>query len=125
MLFISHDLSVVEYICDQVIVLYLGRVMEIGPVQRIFSAARHPYTLALLAAAPVPDPDAPRRKIILKGDIPSPSKPPSGCVFRTRCPFAVAECARVVPPLQEVQRGHLKACIRDDMALTDGPATPV
>jgi peptide/nickel transport system ATP-binding protein len=115
MLFISHDLSVVEYICDQVIVLYLGRVMEMGPVERIFAAARHPYTLALLAAAPAPDPDAKRRKIILKGDIPSPSNPPSGCVFRTRCPFAIDECAKIVPPLREVHPGHLKACIRDDI----------
>jgi peptide/nickel transport system ATP-binding protein len=119
MLFISHDLSVVEYICDQVIVLYLGRVMEIGPVERIFAAPHHPYTLALLAAAPVPDPDAPRRKIILKGDIPSPSNPPSGCVFRTRCPFAVADCATIVPPLREVYPGHLKACIRDDIAVAE------
>jgi oligopeptide/dipeptide ABC transporter ATP-binding protein len=116
MLFISHDLSVVEYICDRVVVLYLGHVMEMGPVERIFAAPRHPYTLALLAAAPVPDPDAPRRRMILAGDIPSPASPPSGCVFRTRCPFALDDCARVVPPLREVAPGHVKACIRDDIA---------
>ena len=116
MLFISHDLSVVEYICDKVIVLYLGRIMEMGPVERIFATPQHPYTLALLAAAPVADPDAPRRHMVLKGDIPSPASPPSGCVFRTRCPFAVDECAKVVPPLREVAPSHFKACIRDDVA---------
>ncbi|MHB2165907.1 ABC transporter ATP-binding protein [Alsobacter sp. R-9] len=116
MLFISHDLSVVEYICDRVIVLYLGKVMEMAPVERLFSAPQHPYTMALLAAAPVADPDAPRRRMVLAGDIPSPANPPSGCVFRTRCPFAIAECARTVPPLRQVAPGHLKACIRDDVA---------
>ncbi len=116
MLFISHDLSVVEYICDRVIVLYLGKVMEMAPVERLFSAPQHPYSMALLAAAPVADPDAPRRRMVLAGDIPSPANPPSGCVFRTRCPFAVADCASTTPPLREVAPGHFKACIRDDVS---------
>jgi len=116
MLFISHDLSVVEYICDRVIVLYLGKVMEMAPVERLFAAPQHPYSMALLAAAPVADPDAPRRRMVLSGDIPSPANPPSGCVFRTRCPFAVEACATTVPPLRQVAPGHFKACIRDDVA---------
>jgi oligopeptide/dipeptide ABC transporter ATP-binding protein len=116
MLFISHDLSVVEAMADRVMVLYLGRVMETGPVRAIFTAPRHPYTAALLSAAPG---GAHRRPAMppLAGEIPSPAAPPSGCVFRTRCPFSVADCARTVPPLAEVAPGHAKACIRDDLAL--------
>ncbi len=115
MLFISHDLSVVEYICDRVIVLYLGKVMEIAPVEQLFGAPRHPYSMALLAAAPIADPGAPRRRIVLAGDIPNPADPPSGCVFRTRCPHATAACAESVPPLRQIGPGHFKACIRDDV----------
>jgi oligopeptide/dipeptide ABC transporter ATP-binding protein len=115
MLFISHDLSVVEYICDRVVVLYLGKVMEIAPVEQLFAAPRHPYSMALLAAAPVADPAAPRRRLVLAGDIPNPADPPSGCVFRTRCPHARAECAASIPPLREIAPGHFKACIRDDV----------
>ncbi len=115
LLFISHDLSVIEYICDRVMVMYLGRVMESGPVDEIFSRPRHPYTEALLAAAPVPDPGASRRKIILSGDIPSPSNPPSGCVFRTRCRYALPACAETRPPLRDVGPGHATACIREDV----------
>jgi len=115
MLFISHDLSVVEAMADRVMVLYLGRVMETGPVRAIFTAPRHPYTAALLSAAP----GAARRRAMppLIGEIPSPADPPSGCVFRTRCPFALPDCAHGVPPLTEVAPGHAKACIRDDLAL--------
>jgi peptide/nickel transport system ATP-binding protein len=115
MLFISHDLSVVEYICDRVIVMYLGRVMEQGPVEEIFTRPRHPYTEALLAAAPVPDPAARRKRIILTGDIPSPANPPSGCVFRTRCQHALPACAGEVPPLRMVGPNHATACIREDV----------
>jgi peptide/nickel transport system ATP-binding protein len=115
MLFISHDLSVVEYISDRVIVMYLGRVMEEGPVERIFSRPRHPYTEALLAAAPVPDPAAQRRKVILSGDIPSPANPPTGCVFRTRCRYALPACAEGRPPLRPVGDGQATACIREDI----------
>lgn len=115
MLFISHDLAVVEYICDRVIVLYLGRIMEIAPSADLYARPQHPYTRALLSAIPSPDPDAWRDRQILKGDIPSPANPPSGCVFRTRCPSALDACAATVPQLREVAPGQYKACIRDDL----------
>ena len=115
MLFIAHDLSVVEYLCDRVIVMYLGRIMEAAPARSLYTAPRHPYTRALLSAAPVPDPTVRRERTILQGDIPSPMNPPSGCVFRTRCPHAIPDCATAVPPLREVAPGHVKACIRDDL----------
>ncbi|BCM86929.1 ABC transporter ATP-binding protein [Methylobacterium indicum] len=113
MLFISHDLDVVELLCDRVVVLYLGRVMEIGPTAEVVARPRHPYTRALLAASPKADPDAPRIARLLKGDIPSPIAPPSGCVFRTRCPLAVEACAHAVPPMREAGDGHRFACLRD------------
>jgi len=112
LLFIAHDLGVVEYLCDEVVVMYLGRVMEVAPAKKLYANPAHPYTEALLSAAPVPDPDAPRDRIILKGETPSPINPPSGCVFRTRCPIAAPECASVVPALEQVSEGHFKACIR-------------
>ena len=111
MLFIAHDLGVVEYLCDEVIVMYLGRIMEVAPAKQLYANPVHPYTQALLSAAPVPDPDAERQRTILAGETPSPINPPTGCVFRTRCPIATSECARVVPPLEPVAAGHLKACI--------------
>ncbi len=113
MLFISHDLTVVEAMADSVLVLYLGRVMEAGPAREIFAAPRHPYTAALLAAAP----GSHRPEMVLQGEIPSPASPPSGCVFRTRCPFVLPDCAKAVPPLSLVTPGHRKACIRDDLDL--------
>jgi peptide/nickel transport system ATP-binding protein len=116
MLFISHDLAVVEYICDTVIVLYLGRIMEVAPAAELYTSPQHPYTRALLSAIPSPDPTAHRNRQILTGDIPSPANPPSGCVFRTRCPLAIKACAVAVPPLRETAPGHFKACIRDDVA---------
>ncbi|WP_445682346.1 ABC transporter ATP-binding protein [Radicibacter daui] len=112
MLFISHDLAVVEYLCDEVIVMYLGRIMEKGPSQALYSNPRHPYTRALLATAPVPDPTRKRERVLLKGDIPSPINPPSGCVFRTRCPHAIEACAATLPPLEAVGAGQQVACIR-------------
>ncbi|HEX8048235.1 ABC transporter ATP-binding protein [Rhizobium sp.] len=116
MLFISHDLAVVEYICDRIIVLYLGRIMEIAPSGELYVSPQHPYTRALLSAIPSPDPDARRDRQILKGDIPSPANPPSGCVFRTRCPNALPACADAVPTLREVSPDHFKACIRDNLS---------
>jgi peptide/nickel transport system ATP-binding protein len=112
-LFISHDMAVVEQLCHRVMVLYLGRIMEIAPAQRLFDAPKHPYTEALLSAIPVPVPGANRNRILLKGDIPSATNPPSGCVFRTRCPYAIAECSENVPELRQAAPGHFKACIRD------------
>jgi len=114
-LFIAHDLAVVEYICDRIIVMYLGRVMEIAPSRELNNNPKHPYTEALLSAAPIPDPTVKRQRIILEGDIPSPINPPSGCVFRTRCRYAIDDCAKVVPELREVAPDHFKACIRDDI----------
>ncbi len=110
LLFISHDLDVVEYLCDRVVVLYLGRVMEIAPTEALYANPQHPYTRALLAAAPIPDP-AQRRSIpLLQGDLPSPANPPSGCVFRTRCPLAEDRCGSTDMQLREVQPGHFQAC---------------
>ncbi len=114
LLFISHDLSVVEVITDRVMVLYLGRVMELAPTEELYDHPEHPYTAALLQAAPG---YAGARRHVLAGEIPSPLSPPSGCVFRTRCPFAIPDCAKIVPPVREVRPGHFKACIRDDLAL--------
>ena len=115
MVFISHDLAVVEYLSDRVVVLYLGRVMEVAPTAQLYAAPRHPYTRALMAAVPIPDPGAPPRAALLHGDISSPAHPPPGCVLHTRCPFATPDCARAVPPLRELAPGHLMACWRDDL----------
>jgi len=115
MLFISHDLDVVEYLCDRVVVLYLGKVMEVAATDELFARPAHPYTQALLAASPKPDPELATEHVALKGDIPSPVAPPSGCVFRTRCPHAIEACAQAVPALDEVSGGHYSACIRKDL----------
>jgi peptide/nickel transport system ATP-binding protein len=111
-LFISHDLSVVEYACDEIVVMYLGRVMERGPSREVRARPLHPYSQALIAAAPVPDPTRRRAHVPLGGDIPSPIAPPSGCVFRTRCPHALTACAETIPPLRDVGGGRAAACIR-------------
>lgn len=112
MLFISHDLGVVEYLVDRIAVMYLGRLVEVGPASEVYSNPRHPYTEALLSAVPVPIPGRRKERQVLQGDIPSPISPPSGCVFRTRCPIAGPECATVVPPMEQVGPGHIKACIK-------------
>jgi oligopeptide transport system ATP-binding protein len=115
MLFIAHDLAVVRYVSDRVVVMYLGRVMEIAPGDALYQRPRHPYTVALLEAVPEPDPARRGQHAGLPGEIPSPFAPPSGCVFRTRCRHAIVDCASIVPPLVEVAPGHAKACIRDDI----------
>ena len=118
-LFISHDLSVVEYLSDTIAVMYLGRIVEIGPARKVFERPGHPYTRALLAAIPEPDPRRARPGAPLKGETPSPINPPSGCPFHPRCPYAVEACKKVLPPLDPFQpepghAGHRAACIRKD-----------
>ncbi len=113
LLFISHDLSVVRYISDRVMVLYLGKVMEVGPADQIHFSPKHPYTAALISAEPSLKHES--KRIRLTGEIPSPLTPPSGCVFRSRCPYALPACAETVPPLRDAGQGRMKACIRDDI----------
>jgi oligopeptide/dipeptide ABC transporter ATP-binding protein len=109
-LFISHDLGVVEHVGHRVAVMYLGRIAEIGPKEAVFARPLHPYTEALIAAAPVPDPRAKRDRLVLEGDIPSPVDPPSGCRFHTRCPLAQAVCSAEEPALREMEPGRMAAC---------------
>jgi peptide/nickel transport system ATP-binding protein len=112
--FIAHDLAVVRHISHRVIVMYLGKIMEVGEGDILYEDPRHPYTKALLDAAPVPDPaiERDRQRIILEGDLPSPLNPPPGCVFSTRCPIAIEDCRRIVPPLRTLDVGSKVACIR-------------
>jgi peptide/nickel transport system ATP-binding protein len=109
-LFIAHDLAVVERIADRVAVMYLGKIVELASREEMFRNPIHPYTKALLQAIPVPDPERPRTREAVRGDLPSPADPPPGCRFHTRCPVAVEACHRVEPPLIEVQPGHWAAC---------------
>jgi oligopeptide/dipeptide ABC transporter ATP-binding protein len=109
-LFISHNLAVVEYISHRIAVMYLGRIVEYADTKSIFTRGQHPYTEALLSAVPVPDPAIKRKKIVLQGDVPSPVKPPPGCHFHTRCPYAVARCRVESPLLREIAPGHHVSC---------------
>lgn len=109
-LFISHDLSVVEHLCDRIGVMYLGSMVEMAPKEELFRNPLHPYTKALLSAVPVPDPTYKRDRIVLKGDIPSPANPPSGCKFHTRCPLASDLCKQQVPEYRNMGDNHFVAC---------------
>lgn len=114
MIFISHDLSIVRYMSHRIMVMYLGRVMELGERDQLFSSPRHPYSRALIRSVPLPDPDRPLAEylVALEGELPSPLAPPSGCVFRTRCPIAKPGCVSRVPELQDITDGHRVACHR-------------
>ena len=109
-LFVAHDLAVVEHISHRIAVMYLGRIVEYTDKRTLFTDPQHPYTEALLSAVPVPDPRLRRKKTVLQGDVPSPIKPPSGCHFHTRCPYAEERCRIESPALREIAPGHTVAC---------------
>jgi oligopeptide/dipeptide ABC transporter ATP-binding protein len=131
-IFVAHNMGVVEHISDRVAVMYLGRIAELADRRGLFAKQEHPYTVALMSAIPVPDPEQRRTRIILTGDVPSPVNPPSGCRFHPRCPLRAqlgdpAICAEAVPPLQDIGDGHLVAChFRGPSAATaaTAPTTP-
>ena len=122
-LFISHDLAVMRHVSHRIAVMYLGRIVELTDKRRLFTTPLHPYTEGLLAAAPIANPRVKRQKLIIQGDVPSPATPPPGCHFHNRCPFALAECRRVDPPLLEVSPGHHVACLRRPVGAPPEPLT--
>jgi peptide/nickel transport system ATP-binding protein len=109
-LFVSHDLSVVQHICDRVAVMYVGKLVEVADTEELYYNPKHPYTEALLSAVPKADPDVVSRRIVLEGEVPDPSNAPPGCAFHPRCPYATDRCRLEPPPLREVRPGHLSAC---------------
>jgi len=109
-IFIAHDLSVVEYISDRVAVMYLGKIIELAPTEKLFSHPKHPYTEALLSAVPIPNPDKKIHRIILPGEVPNPANPPAGCHFHPRCPYRGEKCDSVMPELYEIEDGRYVAC---------------
>ncbi len=109
-LFISHDLGIVKNICDRVAVMYLGQIIELADAQEVFNHPKHPYTQALLSANPLPKPNAKRNRIILKGEVPAPINPPSGCRFHPRCLYAKPICSQDAPEYRELYEGHFVAC---------------
>jgi len=111
-LFITHDLATAKYVCNRIAIMYLGKIVESGPLQEVFSSPQHPYTRALLSAIPIPDPKADRKKLIPKGEIPNPINPPTGCRFHPRCPYATPNCSKDEPQLQEMEKDHYVACYR-------------
>jgi oligopeptide/dipeptide ABC transporter ATP-binding protein len=117
-LFITHHLLVVEHISDRIAVMYLGKIVEIAPTADLFDRALHPYTIALLSAIPIPDPDVQRKRIILAGEVPDPIDPPSGCRFHPRCEFATTRCREEEPGLEDMGGGHFVACHRRDAVAT-------
>jgi len=121
LLFISHDLAIVEHMTHRVAVMYLGKIVEVAPKRELFAAPKHPYTEALLSAVPVPEPGAQRQRVILKGDVPSPINPPKGCRFHTRCPYAFDRCRTEEPPLRPLATGHLAACHLHDRPVSENP----
>ncbi|HLV33912.1 MAG TPA: ABC transporter ATP-binding protein [Spirillospora sp.] len=109
-LFISHDLSVVRHLCDRVVVMYVGKIVEVAETEELFTNIQHPYTEALLSSAPTPDPRAKRNRIVLRGEVPDPANPPSGCYFHPRCRYARERCRTETPLLRETRPGHWAAC---------------
>jgi peptide/nickel transport system ATP-binding protein len=125
LLFISHDLAIVEHMTHRVAVMYLGKIVELGSKRQIFAAPKHPYTEALLSAVPIPVPGTSRKRILLKGDVPSPISPPKGCRFHTRCPYVFSRCRVQEPELRSTQDGQLVACHLHDLSAAENPLTAI